>query len=37
LRVTYLRIVFPEPAVNPGVINDDQDYGDGIFTFSVDP
>ena len=35
--VTYLRIVFPEPAIDPGAVSDNKDGDDGIFTFSVNP
>ena len=35
--VTYLRIVFPEPAINPGAVSDYKDYNNGIFTFSMNP
>ena len=37
-EVTYLIIVFPEPAINSGVVSDSQDSDDDeLFTFSVNP
>ena len=35
--ITYLRMVFPQPAIKPRAISDNEDCRDGIFTFSVNP
>ena len=37
-EVTHLRILFPEPATNPGVISNNQESdGEEICTFSMNP
>ena len=37
-EVTDLRILFPEPAIKPGVVSGKYDQvGDGTHTFSVNP
>ena len=36
--VAYLRILFPEPAINPGVVSEKSGTdGNGICTFSMNP
>ena len=37
-RATYLIMVFPEPAINSGVVSGNEDSeGDVLFTYSVNP